>query len=163
MMDEIIAAIREGRPKRISIVGVGNPARGDDGAGIAVVRALRRAQSDGQARFGVQLILGFETPESATGDLRAFRPDLVVLVDAAAGKHPPGAPFLVPPGDIAEEDVSTHRVPLSLLVRYLEEDVGVRTIVLGIQPKLIRDSPRLSAPVKRAVGLVVAHLSEYLF
>jgi len=169
-LDELEKEIAEAR--RIVVLGVGNPNRGDDGAGIAVVRGLIRAQSAlsptskslpaGKNR-SVRIVQGFETPESATGEIRAFGPDLVVLVDAAVGPYPPGTPFIVLPEEIVDESPSTHRIPLSLLVRYLQESVGCRTIVLGIQPKSVQDGQRLSRPVRAAVSALVDRLSKTLF
>ena len=63
----------------IVVIGVGNALRGDDGAGIAVVRRLR-------AQPGVQIL---EQSGEATALLGALRgAEVAIVVDAAAGTRP---------------------------------------------------------------------------
>jgi hydrogenase 3 maturation protease len=154
--------------RRIVVLGIGNPDRGDDGAGVAVARSLEKRPSVIAARSrpegrALKITLGRETPESVTGEIRSFAPDLVILVDAAAGGRPPGAVFLVPPERIAVEDVSTHRLPLGLLLRYLEEDIGTKTLVFAVQPGMNQSGRKLSAPVRAGVESMAELLSSLFF
>ena len=80
------------------IIGVGNPDRGDDGAGTAVVSLLREAGvehavvHDGEAATLIGLWEGF---------------DEVVLVDAVASDRPPGS--------IVRFDASDGPLPLGVM------------------------------------------------
>lgn len=70
-------------PKSTLVVGIGNPDRGDDGAGIAVVRHLR-----GQVGRGVRLL---EVSSDPTRAIDAWTSsDTVVLVDAMSSGAPAG-------------------------------------------------------------------------
>lgn len=72
---------------RVAVPGIGNHLFGDDGVGVLMARELT-------ARAGRQadcLVLDAGTaPENFTGPLRRFRPDFVLLVDAAQLSAEPG-------------------------------------------------------------------------
>jgi hydrogenase maturation protease len=135
--------VREIRPAmKISILGAGNAQRGDDAAGLEAVEILtdRLARSPDTGR-PIQILKTFEAPENYTGAVRSFGPDLVILVDAAAAGTPPGTIFVVDPASIGADDISTHRIPLSAFVRFLEEDIGCRVLVIGIEPHILDSAP----------------------
>lgn len=83
----------------------------------------------------------------------------------AAGPHGPGAVFVVEKDRIADEGFSTHKLSLVLFVRYLEESIGCKVMVLGIQPETIDFNVRaneLSDPVKKSVNTLSEFLSKTL-
>lgn len=159
--------------RRLFILGVGNRDKADDGAGSLCVRLLLRKIEEPEARRrkspasavppesprnlnarrlqAIKVLDGGEVPESATGTIRKFRPTHVLIIDAAAGGHEPGTIFFVSRKKIPEDDLTTHRIPLSHLVRYLEETIGCRVIVLGIEPKELSSGKPMSGQVRKAV------------
>lgn len=150
---------------RIVVLGVGNPDKADDGAGPAV--AARLFSRDAAGRVGGRgkprlIIDGRETPESRTGEIRRFEPDLTVIVDATVGGHPPGTVSIVARDKIADEGVSTHTISLLYLVRYLEESIGSRVVVLGIEPESLDMETGLAPAVKEAVEEAATELSSWL-
>jgi hydrogenase 3 maturation protease len=78
------------------------------------------------------------------------------------GGQRPGTISLVDKKKIRQEDVSTHRLPLSLLVRYLEETIGCRVIVVGIEPKDVAWGKPASAAVRTAAARLAAWLAGIL-
>ena len=152
---------------RVVVLGVGNPERRDDGAGAFVAAALARRRSrlrtEAPPRTAVKIIRGAEVPESATGEIRAFGPDLVLLVDAVADENPAGTIRLVRPGEIAEEDLTTHRLPLTLLIRYIEETFGCRVAVVGLTPADTSPGKTLTTVVRRASDSLSKFLTAALF
>jgi hydrogenase 3 maturation protease len=142
--------------RKIVVLGVGNEARGDDAAGLVCADAIKKA-TRGKARSRLRVLPGREVPENWTGIIRNIEPDLVLILDAAAGPFQPGTIFCVEKGALADEGVSTHKISLALFVRYLEETIGCKTIILGIQPGKNDFGSSLSSPVKKAVQ----KLSEY--
>jgi hydrogenase maturation protease HycI len=150
--------------KKIVVLGVGNPDQGDDGAGSRCAERLKR-RLRAPAGEGVLVIDAREVPENHTGAIRAFGPDLTVIVDAAAGGRAPGAIFIVDRDKIAVDGLSTHTISLVLLVRYLEEDIGSDVLVLGIQPGAVElglGRKALSAPVDRSVKELTDVLAKRL-
>ena len=151
----LTAELRDAR--KIIVLGVGNPDKGDDGAGPLCARLLEETLPEGSAER-VLVIDGREVPESQTGPIRAFGPDLTVIVDAAVGGHAPGTIFFVEKAGISDNEVSTHRISLLYLVRYLEESIGSRVLVLGIEPEALAEG----APMTPVVARAVETLSEFL-
>lgn len=142
--------------KRIAIVGVGNEMRGDDAAGMLVVRALGlRVVNLGRLR----IIEGGHAPENATADLRKFAPDLVLLIDAADMGKDAGSIALIPMEHIDGISASTHSLPLSMLARYLTLELNCEVALLGIQPKSIEMGESVSDAVNQAVSDIVEEIS----
>ncbi len=133
------AALRQAR--RIAVVGIGSDLRGDDCAGLLVLRELRAAakRSRRPARPAsssarLRLFDGGAAPENLTGAILRFKPSHVLLVDAADLGLPPGAARLIAPEAIAGIPFSTHVLPLKILADYLAQAYPCQVIVLGLQP-----------------------------
>lgn len=153
---EAIAAAR-----RIAVLGVGNPDKSDDGAGVAAAAALKKRLSPAEKRR-VRVFLGGPAPENMTGPIRAFRPGLVVLLDAALGGRRPGSLFRIDSGKIADDGMTTHQISLRLLIRYIEESIGCSVLILGIEPESTAEGRNLSAAAKKGISSAVDFLVENL-
>jgi len=152
---EIISA------RRIVVLGVGNPAKGDDAAGILCAQELKKLMG-GKARSRLKILLGYETPENTTGEIRKFRPDLVLILDAAQSGYKPGTVFIAGKNQIEDDGASTHTISLALLVAYLEETIGCKVMVLGIQPINLGLGEKVSLPVKKNAKRLAAYLAHVL-
>jgi hydrogenase 3 maturation protease len=155
--------------KRLFVLGVGNPDRADDGAGSRCARQLERllarsprpAGQAGRTRLeALQVLDGGEVPESATGVIRRFQPTHVLIIDAAAAGRAPGSIFFLSKRKIPEEDLTTHRLPLSRLVRYIEESLGCRVILLGIEPGDTSSRKPMSPAVRRSCEILADAIEE---
>lgn len=139
---ELTAALRDRLRGRVAIMGVGNPARGDDGVGSIVARKLRRAfawvpadEPAGDERVAtVAVVDAEEIPESYLDVLEAARPAIVVLVDAAEMGGAPGSLTVVEGTRLDDHTTCTHRTPLAPVARYLEQRTGAAVLLAGIQP-----------------------------
>jgi hydrogenase 3 maturation protease len=154
-----------GAARRVVVLAVGNPDKADDGVGPAVAERLlaRSAGRSGEGRPKPFLVVdGRETPESRTGEIRRFEPDLTLIVDATVGGRPPGTIFIVDRDKIADEGVSTHTISLLYLVRYLEESIGSRVTVLGVEPRRLDLEAGLAPEVEKAAADVASALSRWL-
>jgi hydrogenase 3 maturation protease len=101
-------------------------------------------------------------PESCTGPLRRFAPDLVILVDAADMGAAPGTIAWL---DWREADAaagSTHGLPLSLFAGFLAAEIGCAVLLLGIQPAHLTFGTPLSDPAGRALRRVADGLAALL-
>ena len=145
--------------RRVLVLAVGNPVKGDDGAGLACAKKLKTLIRS-QARSRLKILLGYETPENLTGKIRKFSPGLVLILDAAFGPDKSGRIFIVKREQIQDEGTSTHRISLSLLVSYLEETVGCKVLILGIQPLRLNQGEKLSGPVEKATDRLAAYLAR---
>ncbi len=141
----------------IKIIGVGNEWRGDDGAGVAVARALRA-----QALPGVTVL-------EATGEGAALMAawqdaDVVILIDAVRSGAEPGK---IHHFDALDEHLptdffhySTHAFSVAEaveLARVLDQ-LPPRIIVYGIEGKTYEAGAGLSAEVEQGVEAVVERI-----
>jgi hydrogenase 3 maturation protease len=94
---------------------------------------------------------GYEMPENLTSRLRRFGPTHVLLFDAADLGRQAGEAEVIDVADILDVEVTTHRMPVNLLVEYLEKSIGCKVIVVGIQPQSIELGEKLSPMVMESV------------
>lgn len=149
------------RPARLCLVGVGSDLRGDDSAGLWVACGLmndRRATR----RPDLMVLEGGSAPENQTGAVRAFQPDLVLLVDAADLDEPPGMIRWIPLEEIDGVSASSHSLPLSMLAGYLAAELGCEVAVLGIQPGQNEFDSELSPTVRAAVDEIRMEVEQSL-
>lgn len=130
------------------IVGIGNELSGDDAAGLAVVRALRKSLAE---KPGLLLIEAGPAPENYTAPIRRFNPELILLIDAADLGEPPGQIFWLDWRQIDALSASTHSLPPSLFINYLTGELDCRVGFLGIQVQQLESGQPLSPPVLAAV------------
>lgn len=136
--------------RRVAVMGIGNELRGDDAAGVLAVRALREAQCE-----TFLVIEGALAPENHTGALRRFRPDLVLLIDAAEMGEQPGCVRWLAAADTEGLSPSTHTTPPSMLARFLTESLGCEVALVGIQPSDTSFGAPVSPAVSAAIDAVV--------
>jgi hydrogenase 3 maturation protease len=120
---------------------IGNRDGGDDGIGPYIADTLER-----ESRNDIVLDCG-TTPENYTVVVKRKKPKILILIDAAEMKLPTGAIRIIPKEKLGTMHISTHGIPLSVLITYLEGKAK-RIIVIGIQPK--RMIGTLSSTVKKS-------------
>jgi hydrogenase 3 maturation protease len=132
---------------------VGSDLRGDDVAGVLVARRLAAwAARTGSDRVAVYACGA--APENFTGEIVRFRPDLVVLVDAAHLGREPGAVEVIEAERVGGLSFSTHMLPVPIFLDYLHRTIGCRSLVIGID--IVQKD--VLAPVSRPVAAAVRRL-----
>jgi len=142
---------------RLAVIGIGQELRGDDAAGLEVVRRLRELMPK---REDLLLIEAGPAPENFTGPLRRFHPTQVILVDAALMGASPGGWFFLDWRDTAKVSGSTHMLPVDVLAAYLERELGCTVDLVGIQPYSNGLGEEMSLVVQRSVEQVAQTLSR---
>jgi len=138
---------------RVVVVGIGNPRRGDDGAGSLLARRL--GAIPGLTSFDVE-----EVPESWVAPIAAARPDFILLVDAVHLGADPGTVALTRAEDLAPRGADTHRLSLRLLMELLERRTGAPTRLLAIQPRELGFGAPMSPEVVTSVDALAALLTR---
>ena len=159
---------------RVAVLAIGSSLRGDDAAGLQVADRLRRIRAKRRAKTAhstlrtphsaLRIFLGETAPENLTGEIKKFRPTHLVILDAAdAGRKRPGSITLIQ-HDLLRggSSISTHNMPVNVLIQYLQQSVPCKVLILGIQPKSREYGRPLSAPVKKAVQRAAAALAASL-
>ena len=129
------------------LMGIGNSLNGDDGAGPWVAQHFHHKNW--------KTIDCGTVPENFMGPVKKWSPDLLVLVDATDMNLSPGDIRCIPPERIRELHLSTHSLPLSLLMDHLQGFIK-KSVLVGIQPK------RFSGPLSREVHNAGKHLIHIL-
>jgi len=151
------------------VLGIGNTLEGDDGIGIYIVerinkyleeagREAKQAKFIGTGREIIAIDCG-TVPEDYPPIIRKHNPDRLILVDAAEMGLSPGSYRIIPSEKIEVLHVSTHNMPLSLLISYVRE--FCKDIVLvGVQPQRMDFGTALSSAVRRGGGRVANLIME---
>lgn len=132
---------------------------GDDAAGVLVVRSL---QVICEKRNDLLLVEGGIAPENFSGQLRRFKPDLVLMVDAADFGGEPGEVSWIEPGQIDGFSASTHSLPPSMLADFLVHEIGCEVCFLGIQAVSLEFGQPLSGAVRKACRQITSEVKKNL-
>lgn len=147
--------------QKIVVLGIGSDLRGDDASGLIAARIVSRRISRRKADGVIAAAFAESVPENITGLIRKIKPGYVVVIDSAQhiGKRA-GDFCVIDPSDIEKNLVSTHKVSLDVLSRYLEQSIGCKMFIIGIQPKSIRFGSSVTKQVELAAKKVAAALIE---
>lgn len=123
------------------------------------------AQRLSQLKYATDHLLILEAgpaPENRTGELRRFKPDLMLFIDAAEMGEEAGTVRWITEEQIDGMSASTHSLPLSLLARYLRLELGCKVVLFGIQPASNEVGDTVTREVLTAVGEVVEGLNKII-
>lgn len=151
LQEQLAAAMRG----TVIIMGIGNPCRGDDAAGSLVAGEIGDVP-------GMHVIDAQDVPENYLCQVVDQQPDTVVLIDSVDLNSAPGSVALLDKDQTAAYWPSTHRVPISLLMDYLERETHARVLLIAIQPQQTDFSQPMSAPVSMSVKTIASALKEVL-
>ncbi len=141
---------------KIAILGIGNDLRSDDGLGPYIIEKL----SIEDPRVMVENV--GSVPEGFARPLAEFGADRIIMVDAADMNRPAGHIELVTKDRIGGINISTHSMPLSFLMMYLEQETGGTTILLAIQPKSIQFGEGLTPEIQEVADRTINTLESVL-
>lgn len=139
--------------KKLVILGIGNEIRGDDSLGSVIAQRLSKF-FDG--RDDVVVLDGGTVPENYTSLIRRENPTHIILFDAVDMKKKPGFVRIVKKEEITNYNISTHAMPLSFLIRYLESTTDAKIILIGIQPKNLDITQTISKEVEESIENVTS-------
>lgn len=117
-------------------MGIGNTLRGDDGLGPKIIDVLYdKLTSIDKDSDNVFLLNSATAPENHTIEIRNINPSHLIIIDAVEFDEDAGSFIIVDKKQIDTFNFSTHSMPISFLLNYLENTVGCNILTLGIQPK----------------------------
>lgn len=151
----LAAQLAERLTGRVVVLGIGNPLRGDDGAGVRVAELLAEAA-------GALVINAGESPEDHLGRVVSARPDVVLLIDAVDLGATPGSLTLLARPGLHDHKPATRGVSLVALADFLGKATGADVLLLAIQPGRIALGGGLSAEVDSSVTALATLLGAML-
>ena len=133
---------------KVLILGVGNPLRGDDGAGPHLIEQLN-------GKIDAALLDCGEVPENFLGKIVELRPDTILIIETVHLGAPPGAAAIIDADDFDRMSSGyTHHASLWLSMNYLKIETGAEIFVLGIQPKKTEFGIGISNEVKKTLSIL---------
>jgi len=124
--------------------------RGDDGLGSILAQKLSILENENITVFD-----GKTVPENFTGAIKREIPSHIILIDAVKMNKPPGYIKLVSKEEIANYNISTHAMPLSFLIKYLESTTPSEIMLLGIQPDNMDLICEISPKIQESLNYVL--------
>jgi hydrogenase 3 maturation protease len=139
----------------VDLVGVGNPLRGDDGVGLAIVAKLRRRLG---ARSGnLRIHEPSSMPERLLSRL-ALEGRRVVLFDAVEAASPGGQIVCSKLSETKYGYFATHNVPLKLIPGL--ESRPEEIYIVGVQPESMEVGEGLSPAATKAAESIVDFVAD---
>lgn len=151
-MEKVVQDLKKLIKGKTLFVGVGNIMRQDDGAGVYLVKRLKRVSREPNAAF---LNVGI-SPENYLGKICNMKPDTIIFFDIAQFNEKPGRMKIFKPKQLKQSDISTHGVSIGLSIKYLKNELGTDNIfIVGIQPEKIDVGTELSDVIKETIDKFV--------
>ena len=142
------------KKKNYVLMALGNVWRGDDGIGCFIAQNFK---SDDW------LVLDCgRAPENFTSIVTKTKPKCLVIVDAAEMNLEPGQFRVIPSERIEELYPTTHNIPLSYLISYLDK-WAEKIILIGIQPKKTGEYGQISKELKDSTKKIIRILEKKSF
>jgi hydrogenase 3 maturation protease len=126
---------------------IGNRDGGDDAIGPYVADKLNEIKLDDVMVLDCGMI-----PENYTAVVKQHKPKNLVIIDAVEMDLAPGEIRIIPEKNIGTMHISTHGIPLSVLMKYLREYVA-NIFFIGIQAQSM--SGKMTAAVKKGGNRLV--------
>ncbi len=128
---------------RTLVVTLGSVIRGDDGLGPFVYARVKPSRPD------IRLLDAGTTPESIAQDAIDWKPDKIILIDAARFGGAAGEVRVLRLEDVNRQAaLSTHSFPLSVTFSVVKEDTGAELAVIGVQAGSLAYREGLSSGVQ---------------
>ena len=149
---EIAAKLESILKGRVVVLGVGNPLRGDDGFGPALIDRLKD-------RTDAVCLDAGTAPENYLGAIVKEDPDTILIVDAVHLNRAPGQVDILTKDDIAQRGFTTHDISPRLVIEYLEQQTNAGIHMLAVQPESVAFGAGMSASVERTLAAMCDLLS----
>jgi len=144
---------------KVCVCGVGNRMRGDDGIGPKVIEELEKTHSNEK---DILLLDAQANPENFVRDIENFKPDKLIIIDAVEMDGFAGEVRQIDYHTIKKEAMSTHKLPLTLFIDFMQRKMKFKLLFFGVQPKTIGFNKRMTGPVKRSIPDIVSIVNSHI-
>jgi len=155
-MKNLLKQIRSFNQNEVLFLGLGNDVLGDDGAGPYFISLLENSSAQHNFKF----IDCGTVVESFISKIIPIKPKLIVFIDAANFGAPPGTLKNTDLETIVNSAVSTHALPLTVTVKFLQSEMSPppQFLFLGVQAANLNFGAPLTAEVKTALESFLTQL-----
>jgi hydrogenase 3 maturation protease len=148
--------------KKVLVLGIGSELRADDVAGILVANRIAELTKGRKGKPLLKVLIGGTAPENLSGAIKRYKPDQMIIVDAADSGAKPGAVSIFEPDDTSGTSFCTHNLPTKVFTDYLLEFFPCKFTLIGIQPKTLTVDAAPTPVVIKAAEEVAAIIAGLL-
>jgi len=141
-------------------MGVGNADYGDDGLGLQLAQAV--AERSRECSRGPVVIDAGVTPERFLGRVSEGGYDSLVFLDAVEFGGMPGSVLVANSEEMVARfpQISTHKIALGTLARWVEASGKTKAWLLGVQPESLKMGQGLTPTVQETLEVLEELLCE---
>lgn len=142
---------------RVAVVGIGNPDYGDDGFGVVLAQRLA-------ARGMPKVVVAGNTPERFIGVIADECFDTVLFLDAVEFGAQPGSVALLNSEEMTAKfpQISTHKISVGLLSKWIESNGTTKGWLLGVQPESLKAGAQLTSTMQTTLDALADLLCDIL-
>ncbi|MBI5688342.1 MAG: hydrogenase maturation protease [Verrucomicrobia bacterium] len=140
---------------RVCLMGLGNTDYSDDGFGVRLAEVLAAA--------GVpDVIIAGTTPDRFIGRVADGGFDTLIFLDAVEFGGAPGSVVFLDAEEMAARfpQISTHKISLGTLAKWVESNSPTRAHLLGVQPQSLKPGVDLTITLRHTLDALASLLSE---
>ncbi|MBI5818013.1 MAG: hydrogenase maturation protease [Verrucomicrobia bacterium] len=140
---------------RVCLMGLGNTDYGDDGFGVRLAETLAAA--------GVpDVVVAGASPDRFVGRVVGGGFNHLIFLDAVESGSAPGSVVFLNAEEMSARfpQISTHKISLGLLAKWIEANGSTRAWLLGVQPESLKPGAGLTPTVQRTLEALVELLSK---
>jgi hydrogenase 3 maturation protease len=134
----------------VVFIGLGNELRGDDWAGIYLLRTLKASGSFKGSHF----IEAGISPENYVANVLDLNPAVIVFIDASRCGATPGEIRFIDPSEVEMSGFSTHSYSIKLIEKFFMYCQDIKFIYIGIVPLQMHMGKGLSRQVQESIKKV---------
>ncbi len=181
LMNDIKDSIDFSNVDRLFICGLGNEIRGDDALGPYILKNLIEkfknnggTELDIKGRNAVKYVTKDDSnvyflkcgdkPETFISSIAEERPDALIIIDATKFNAKPGDLVVESPKKVDKVTMTTHRIPLHILVNLIEKECEeqLNSVLIGVEPESNYLGDELSPSVKQTSDYLISKLSDMI-
>ena len=132
---------------------IGNRDGGDDSAGPYIADRLKKIHNKDLFVIDCDTV-----PENYTSVVKSKKPDNLIIIDAVEMGLKPGDIRIVPKEKIGTMHISTHNIPLSVLITYFESYIN-NIVLIGIEPMKL--SGKMTEPIKKSANKLLKIIKNH--
>ncbi|RLI96435.1 MAG: hydrogenase maturation peptidase HycI [Candidatus Aenigmatarchaeota archaeon] len=139
---------------RAVVCGIGNVLRGDDAIGPMAIERMRGMFD------GVLLVDCGPAPENFAGKIVKEKPSAVIIIDAVEMGDRPGTVKEIPVDKVKAEFATTHKMPITVFIEYLQKNTEADITFIGVQQKSTGFGHEMSDECASSVDDVICMVSK---
>jgi hydrogenase 3 maturation protease len=139
------------------ILAIGSELKTDDSVGMYIADELLKFNFNKEK---VCIIKGATAPENFTGEIKKFRPEKMLIIDAADTNKTPGEIDIIDANLVQGASFSTHMMPINIFIDYLLQYFDCKILIVGIQPKNLEFGLNITPKIKKSADKLVKLIAE---